>query len=80
MSVLVKQVEDKLCELVKDAAEKAMAAGTLPEAELTDFNVEVPADRRNGDYSTNASGKRVRTAVDTSFLTPSCSDRSRMAC
>lgn len=54
MSVLVKQVEDKLCELVKDAAEKAMAAGTLPEAELTDFNVEVPADRRNGDYSTNA--------------------------
>lgn len=54
MSVLVKQVEDKLCELVKDAAKKAIAAGTLPEAELTDFNVEVPADRRNGDYSTNA--------------------------
>ena len=54
MSVLVKQVEDKLCELVRDAAKKAMAAGELPEAELTDFNVEVPADRRNGDYSTNA--------------------------
>ena len=37
MSVLVKQVEDKLCELVRDAAKKAMAAGELPEAELTDF-------------------------------------------
>lgn len=54
MSVLVKQVEDKLCELVRDAAKKAMAAGELPEAELTDFKVEIPADRKNGDYSTNA--------------------------
>ena len=31
-----------------------MAAGELPEAELTDFKVEIPADRKNGDYSTNA--------------------------
>ena len=54
MSVLVKQVEDRLCELVRDAAKKAMAAGELPEAELTDFKVEIPADRKNGDYSTNA--------------------------
>ncbi len=46
MSVLVKQVEDKLCELVRDAAKKAMAAGELPEAELTDFKVEIPADRK----------------------------------
>jgi hypothetical protein len=46
MSVLVKQVEDKLCELVRDAAKKAMAAGELPEAELTDFKVEIPADER----------------------------------
>ena len=45
MSVLVKQVEDKLCELVRDAAKKAMAAGELPEAELTDFKVEIPAER-----------------------------------
>ena len=54
MSVLVKQVEDKLCELVRDAAKKAIATGELPESELTDYNVEVPADRKNGDYSTNA--------------------------
>ena len=46
MSVLVKQVEDKLCELVKDAAEKAMAAIATRRF--------CPPDRRNGDYSTNA--------------------------
>ena len=54
MSVLVKQVEEKLSALITEAAQRAMESGELPQAELGAFKVEVPANRDNGDYSTNA--------------------------
>ncbi len=37
-----------------DAAGRAVAAGKFPLTALSDFNVEVPANRDNGDYSVNA--------------------------
>ncbi|MBR6618796.1 MAG: arginine--tRNA ligase [Clostridia bacterium] len=54
MSKIVKQVQDKLSCAITSAFEKAIASGTLPEAEIPSFNIEVPADRANGDFSTNA--------------------------
>lgn len=54
MSKIVKQVQDKLSCAITAAFEKAIASGTLPEAEIPSFNIEVPADRANGDFSTNA--------------------------
>ncbi len=61
MSIIVKQVQDKLSAAISAAFEKAISAGTLPEAEIPAFNIEVPADRANGDFSTNAAmaGARV---------------------
>ena len=61
MSIIVKQVQDKLSSAISAAFEKAISAGTLPEAEIPAFNIEVPADRANGDFSTNAAmaGARV---------------------
>ena len=61
MSKLVKNVQDKLSAAIAAAFEKAIASGALPEAEIPSFNIEVPADRANGDFSTNAAmaGARV---------------------
>ncbi len=65
MSKLVKETENALHTLVLEAIGKATAAGELPAAEMPPFNVEIPQDRANGDYSVNAAfvGARVfRTA------------------
>lgn len=65
MSKLVKETENALHTLVLEAIGKATAAGELPAAAMPPFNVEIPQDRANGDYSVNAAfvGARVfRTA------------------
>lgn len=54
MSVLVKQAKEQIMSAVKAAAERAIAAGALPEGELTPFTVETPANREHGDYAVNA--------------------------
>lgn len=54
MSKTVKLVQDKLIAAVNAAFNKAMESGALPRAEIPSFNIEIPADRANGDYSTNA--------------------------
>ena len=38
---------------VTAAIEALTAKGDLPAGELRDFNIEVPADRKNGDFSAN---------------------------
>lgn len=65
MSKLVKETENALHTLVLEAIGKATAAGELPEAGMPPFNVEIPQDRANGDYSVNAAfvgAKVFRTA------------------
>lgn len=39
--------------LLTDAVKAAMADGTLPQADLPDFIVEIPADVKNGDVASN---------------------------
>ena len=39
--------------LLTDAVKAAIADGTLPEAALPDFIVEIPADVKNGDIASN---------------------------
>lgn len=54
MSLLVKQAITELRTAIMDAAGRAVADGEFPEIALSDFNVEVPANRSFGDYSANA--------------------------
>ena len=54
MSILVKQVREDIRERILEAAGRAMADGTLPTVPTGDFIVEVPGDRKNGDFSSNA--------------------------
>ena len=60
MSMLVKKAEQQLQEAIVSAIKRAIEKGVLPEAELLPIKTEVPADRRNGDYSTNAAIAHAR--------------------
>ena len=54
MSVLVKQTISEIRQTIMDAAGRAVADGEFAACPLSDFTVEVPANRANGDYSANA--------------------------
>ena len=54
MSLLVKQAIAELRTAIMDAAGRAVADGEFSAVPLSDFNVEVPANRDFGDYSANA--------------------------
>lgn len=54
MSVIVKNAKEQIKSIIINAAKKAMADGVFDNAELTDFTIEVPKDRANGDYAVNA--------------------------
>lgn len=65
MSKLVQQATEQLRQRLVDAANAAMAAGALPQGDVPDFAIEVPADRTHGDYATNmamVSAKAFRQA------------------
>lgn len=54
MSYIVNKVQDDLKKIIADASAKAAENGTLASVPSGSFNVEIPADRANGDFSTNA--------------------------
>ncbi len=54
MSILVAQTKNQIENILTSAAARAIKNGDLPECELSPFKVEVPADRKNGDYAVNA--------------------------
>ncbi len=54
MSKIVKLTRESIKDIIVNAARRAIANGSLPEAELPNFNVEVPADRAHGDFAVNA--------------------------
>ena len=60
MSILVKTAEKQLTCAITAAIKKAIEKGQLPEAELLPLKTEIPADRKNGDYSTNAAMAHAR--------------------
>lgn len=53
MSKLVKETENALKSLINKAVTHAIEAGELPEADIPDFIIETPANKANGDYSSN---------------------------
>ena len=54
MSYIVNEVQNELKKIIACASEKAAEKGTLAAVPSGTFNVEIPADRVNGDFSTNA--------------------------
>ncbi len=61
MSQLVEQAQRQLREAVENALKQAMKQGTLPEAALPEFVLEVPADRAHGDWACNAAMAGAKT-------------------
>ena len=53
MSKLVQKATDDLKQAITAAVNTAIQAGTLPEAPLPAFTLEVPADRSHGDWAAN---------------------------
>lgn len=54
MSLIVSKTKEEIKNIIKNAAISAMQDGSLPQAELCDFAIEVPANRSHGDYAINA--------------------------
>ena len=90
MSLLVKQAVTELRTAIMEAAGRAVADGEFPEVPLGDFIIEVPANKENGDYSSNAAmawardlksapRKIAQTIVDRLFLEDTFFDRCEIA-
>lgn len=60
MSKIVKKTEIELKNIIEQAVKKAVSNGALPEAEMPQFNIEKPANKDNGDYSTNVAMASAR--------------------
>ena len=54
MSQLVEKARQQLRRAIRAALEEGISAGELPQAELPDIALEVPADRAHGDWACNA--------------------------
>ena len=54
MSLIVTETKIRIKNIFIEAAIKAMSEGELPQAELTEFNIEVPTDSTHGDFAVNA--------------------------
>ncbi len=61
MAQLLLNTKQNLKAAVLEAIQKGIAAGDFPEAELPPVNIEIPADSKNGDFSTNAAMALART-------------------
>ena len=53
MSKIVKETENKLYDAIVNAVNTATDKGDLPEAQMPKFIIEKPADKKNGDFSSN---------------------------
>lgn len=54
MSKIINDAKSQIRSSVTEAAKRAMLSGELPEAELSDFIIEVPSNSQHGDYAVNA--------------------------
>ncbi len=90
MSLLVKQAITEIRTAIMEAAGRAVADGEFPEIPLSDFIIEVPANKENGDYSSNAAmawardlrsapRKIAQTIADRLFLDDTFIDRCEIA-
>lgn len=65
MSNLIKEAHEQVRELVMKALGECVSEGVFPTEPIPSFNVEIPADPKNGDISTNAAmvcARAFRTA------------------
>ena len=53
MSQIVKKAEEQLKQTVIDAVNATVKSGELPEADVPQFIIEKPSDKKNGDFSSN---------------------------
>ena len=53
MSKIIKQTQALLKSCITDAVNKAIESDALPQSEIPEFIIEQPADRKNGDFSSN---------------------------
>lgn len=53
MNNLMQSATDQLQSLIKDSLKRAMEQGILPENEIPEFIIEIPADKAHGDFATN---------------------------
>ena len=60
MSRLVFKAEEQIRKVIEDAVKRAIENGTLVEANLPDYTVEIPADRSHGDYAANVALQSAR--------------------
>lgn len=54
MSKIVSKTEDTLRNIIENAIKTAIACGDLIEADIPNFIIEKPANKANGDFSSNA--------------------------
>lgn len=54
MSKIVQDTKDLLKKLINDAINRAISKGQLIDAEIPEFIIEIPTNKANGDYSSNA--------------------------
>ena len=53
MSKLLLKTKEDIISVITGAIESAMREGKLPQGEIPEIKLEIPADRKNGDLSTN---------------------------
>ncbi|MBR2315945.1 MAG: arginine--tRNA ligase [Clostridia bacterium] len=60
MSKVVDKAKKQIKNIILEAVGKAVSQGTLPAEPMNDFGIEVPNDRANGDFSSNAAMVNAR--------------------
>ena len=60
MKTTVTVAQEQICALIEGALKSAIADGALPAADLLPIKIEIPADPKNGDFSTNAAMAHAR--------------------
>lgn len=50
---MIKEAKKQVSEIIVNAVNSLFEDGKLPNADIPDFNVEIPADSKNGDMSSN---------------------------
>lgn len=61
MALTTEKVQEQITTLIENAFKSAEQRGVLPSCEAAPFIIEVPADKANGDFSTNAAMVNART-------------------